>query len=69
MQRQRSGTAGRSENCQIGVFAAYAATRGHGLVDRDLCLPKCWAEDRECCQAVRIPAGVTSPPRTASPAS
>ena len=29
VQRQYSGTAGRTENCQIGVFAAYATTRGH----------------------------------------
>lgn len=33
-QRQYSGTADRTENCQIGVFAAYATTRGHALVDR-----------------------------------
>ncbi|GAB2899829.1 hypothetical protein GCM10027074_77930 [Streptomyces deserti] len=55
VQRQYSGTAGRTENCQIGVFAAYATTRGHALVDRELYLPKSWLEDRERCQAARIP--------------
>lgn len=36
VRRQYSGTAGRTENCQIGVFAAYATTRGHALIDREL---------------------------------
>jgi SRSO17 transposase len=43
--RQYSGTAGRIENCQIGVFMTYASTRGHTLVDRELYLPKEWADD------------------------
>lgn len=55
VQRQYSGTAGRTENCQIGVFAAYATTRGHALVDRDLYLPKSWTGDRKRCQAARVP--------------
>ena len=55
VQRQYSGTAGRTENCQIGVFAAYATTRGHALVDRELYLPKSWLEDRKRCRAARIP--------------
>ncbi|WP_443034431.1 IS701 family transposase [Streptomyces sp. BE303] len=55
VQRQYSGTAGRTENCQIGVFAAYATSRGHALVDRELYLPKSWTDDRERCQAARIP--------------
>ncbi|MFE9454724.1 transposase, partial [Streptomyces sp. NPDC006739] len=46
---------GRTENCQIGVFAAYATTRGHALVDREVYLPKSWTEDRKRCQAARIP--------------
>jgi SRSO17 transposase len=40
--RQYSGTAGRVENCQIGVFLAYARARGHALIDRELYLPKEW---------------------------
>ncbi|MFD8489479.1 IS701 family transposase [Streptomyces sp. NPDC059712] len=55
VQRQYSGTAGRTENCQIGVFAAYATTRGHTLVDRELYLPKSWTGDRERCQASGVP--------------
>jgi SRSO17 transposase len=39
VQRQYSGTAGRTENCQVGVFLAYASAHGHALVDRELYLP------------------------------
>ena len=48
--RQYSGTAGRIENCQVGVFAAYASRWGHALIDRQLYLPRAWAEDaaRRC---------------------
>ena len=45
VQRQYSGTAGRIENCQVGVFLAYASRRGRALVDRELYLPKEWAAD------------------------
>ena len=38
VQRQYSGTAGRIENCQVGVFLAYAGTKSRTL-DRDLYLP------------------------------
>ncbi len=55
VQRQYSGTAGRTENCQIGVFAAYATTRGRALVDRELYLPKSWTDDRDRCRAAHIP--------------
>ena len=55
VQRQYSGTAGRTENCQIGVFAAYATSRGRALADRELYLPKSWSEDRERCRTAKIP--------------
>lgn len=55
VQRQYSGTAGRTENCQIGVFAAYATALGRALVDRELYLPKTWTEDRERCRAAKVP--------------
>ncbi len=45
VSRQYSGTAGRIENCQIGVFMAYRSPHGHALIDRELYLPKCWIED------------------------
>ncbi len=40
VQRQYSGTAGRIENCQVGVFLSYASSHGHTLLDRELYLPK-----------------------------
>jgi hypothetical protein len=54
VQRQYSGTAGRTENCQIGVFAAFATSRGRA-VDRELYLPKSWTQDRERCRLARVP--------------
>ena len=44
--RQYSGTAGRIENSQIGVFLGYASRHGRVLLDRALYLPKDWAQDR-----------------------
>lgn len=54
--RQYSGTAGRIENSQIGVFMAYRSDRGHALVDRELYLPQCWTEDWPRCDEAGIPA-------------
>src|SRR3954470_13488928 len=56
--RQYSGTAGRVENCQIGVFLAYASGKGHALIDRELYLPKEWADERERCTAAAVPEAV-----------
>jgi len=53
--RQYSGTAGRVENCQIGVFLAYASGQGQTLLDRELYLPKEWTQDRERCDRAGIP--------------
>jgi SRSO17 transposase len=53
--RQYSGTAGRVENCQIGVFLAYASDQGQTLLDRELYLPKEWTSDRERCRHAGIP--------------
>ncbi|MET8312460.1 IS701 family transposase [Micromonospora sp. NPDC005173] len=47
VQRQYSGTAGRVENCQLGVFLAYASPRGRTLIDRELYLPTKWCDDAE----------------------
>ena len=55
VQRQYSGTAGRIENCQIGVFLAYASRQGHALVDRELYLPESWTTDRLRCREAGIP--------------
>jgi SRSO17 transposase len=53
--RMYSGTAGRIENCQIGVFLAYATENGHTLIDRELYLPQAWIDDRERCREAHIP--------------
>ena len=55
MQRQYSGTAGRIENCQIGVFLAYACAKGRTLLDRELYLPQVWAGDWERRREAGVP--------------
>ena len=54
--RQYTGTVGKVENCQIGVFLGYASRLGHALVDRELYVPAEWANNRERCREVGIPA-------------
>ncbi len=58
VQRQYSGTAERIENCQIGVFLAYASQLGRVLLDRELYLLKAWAQDTARRQAVKVPEEV-----------
>lgn len=58
VKRQYSGTLGRVENCQIGVFLGYHAAKGHTLVDRRLFLPEEWANDGPRRQAAGVPEGV-----------
>jgi SRSO17 transposase len=58
VQRQYSGTAGRVENCQLGVFLAYAGPRGRALIDRELYLPKSWTDDRDRCREAGVPDDV-----------
>ncbi|MHA7961764.1 IS701 family transposase [Streptomyces sp. L500] len=55
VQRQYSGTAGRTENCQVGTFLAYASSKGRALIDRELYVPASWTDDRERCQDAGIP--------------
>ena len=55
VNRQYSGTAGRIENCQIGVFLTYASSHGHTLLDREFYLPADWTDDRERCRRAGIP--------------
>jgi len=54
-----SGTAGRIENSQVGVFLAYASPHGHAFLDRALYLPQDWALDAERRQAAGIPEAVS----------
>lgn len=58
VQRQYSGTAGRIENCQVGVFLTYTSQAGHTLVDRELYLPKSWTQDPERCREAGVPEEV-----------
>jgi SRSO17 transposase len=53
--RQYSGTAGRIENCQVGVFLTYASRYGHAFIDRELYLPKAWVDEPTRCRRVGIP--------------
>ncbi len=55
VQRQYSGTAGKTENCQIGTFLCYASSRGRALIDRELYLPKSWTGDRDRCRKAAVP--------------
>lgn len=58
VQRQYSGTAGRIENCQLGVFLTYVSAKGRALIDRELYLPASWTDDRERCAEAGIGAQI-----------
>jgi SRSO17 transposase len=55
VQRQYTGTAGRIDNAQVAVWLVYASSSGHGLVDRELYLPRSWTADPGRCQAAGVP--------------
>jgi SRSO17 transposase len=55
VQRQYTGTAGKVDNAQVAVYLAYATTAGHGVIDRELYLPRGWLADAERCQAAGVP--------------
>ena len=59
VQRQYSGTAGRIENSQVGVFLTYATAQGRVLLDRELYLPQVWAEDGERRREAGVPEAAT----------
>jgi SRSO17 transposase len=67
VQRQYSGTLGRTDNCQIGVFLCYATGKGRALIDRELYLPVSWTDDRVRCRSAAIPdeVGFATKPRQA----
>jgi SRSO17 transposase len=58
VKRQYSGTLGRTENCQVGVFLGYHPARGHTLLDRRLFVPEEWAADRPRREDAGVPGGV-----------
>ncbi len=55
VQRQYTGTAGRVENAQVAVYLVYATDAGHGVVDRELYLPRSWTNDPDRLQAAGVP--------------
>jgi SRSO17 transposase len=57
--RHYSGTAGRVENVQVGVFLGYANSKGHALIDRELYLPKEWYDDAALRNEAAVPEAVT----------
>jgi SRSO17 transposase len=56
--RQYTGTAGKVENCQVGVFLSYAGARGHALLDRALYMPQSWCNDLERRARAHVPSRV-----------
>jgi SRSO17 transposase len=58
VQRQYTGTAGRIENAQVGVYLVYAGERGHAFIDRALYLPKSWTGDAPRRAEAGVPADV-----------
>jgi len=57
VQRQYTGTAGRTENAQVAVYLAYAAAAGSAFIDRALYLPRSWSDDPARCRAAGVPRG------------
>jgi SRSO17 transposase len=62
--RQYSGTAGRIENSQIGVFMAYASRFGQALIDRRLYLPESWAKDSARRSKAHVPGDIAFATKT-----
>src|SRR5215210_1168489 len=58
VKRQYTGTAGKTENCQVGVFLAYGSHRGQAFIDRELYLPGEWAKDEERRERAGVPAEI-----------
>jgi SRSO17 transposase len=58
VKRQYSGTLGRTDNCQIGVFANYCSVQGHTFLDRRLFLPQEWADDPARRREAGVPEAV-----------
>jgi SRSO17 transposase len=58
VQRQYTGTAGKTDNAQVGVYLAYATPAGYALIDRELYLPQSWTHDPDRCRAAGVPERV-----------
>jgi SRSO17 transposase len=55
--RQYTGTAGKIENCQVGVFLCYSSKKGTAFIDRALYLPREWTDDPERLSEASVPKG------------
>jgi SRSO17 transposase len=58
VKRQYSGTLGRVDNCQIGVFANYYSSKGHTFLDRRIYLPEEWCQDRQRREEAGVPENI-----------
>ena len=59
VKRQYTGTAGKTENCQVGVFLCYVSpNKGQAFIDRELYLPEEWARDQERRQKSAVPQDI-----------
>ena len=58
VKRQYSGTLGRVDNCQIGVFANYYSSKGHTFIDRRIYLPEEWCQDMQRRKEAGVPENV-----------
>ncbi len=58
VQRQYTGTVGKTENCQVGVFLTYVGPQGHAFLDRQLYLPQGWVDDAERRAEAAVPEAV-----------
>jgi SRSO17 transposase len=58
VDRQWCGRLGKVDNCQVGVFLAYAAQAGYAPLDRQLYLPEDWAHDQTRRQKCHVPPEV-----------
>ena len=56
--RQYTGTAGKKENCQVGVFLCYASEEGAAFIDRSLYLPREWTDDLQRLSEAGVPERV-----------
>ena len=59
-------TSGRIENCQVGVFLAYASANARTLLDRELYLSQVWVDDQDRYREAEVPEEVALRPRSSS---
>lgn len=65
VQRQYTGSAGKTANCQVAVSLVFANVFSHVVADARLYLPESWASDRERCRRAHIPDDVEYAPKWA----